>query len=351
VRNKVLKTLLNVMYYSGLQRLFSSWTKGAGSILMLHHVRDDAVSQFAPNQHLQITPEFLDQVLTTLKERGYEFVSLDQIHARLGEKNIHRYRKMIAVTLDDGYRDNLENAVPLFRKHNVPFTIFIAPGLIDGRAQLWWEDLSAIIAARDHIVLALPKGRLEFDVSDLDKKHHVFNEILQWLTTEVEEEEQRKIVHELAWMYKIDTKAHCKSQLMNWQEINQLASDPLCTIGAHTIHHYAVARLDEKSAKWEMHESAKILQGELGRMPEHFAYPYGYPAAAGYRDFEIARKLGFKTAVTTRHGVVHKKYAGYLHALPRISLNGNFQSWHYVETLLSGLPALLQNRGRWINIR
>ena len=174
MRNKVLKTLLNVMYYSGLQRLFSGWTRGAGSILMLHHVRDDADSQFAPNQHLQITPDFLDEVLTTLKERGYEFVSLDQIHIRLGEKNIHRYRKMIAVTLDDGYRDNLENAVPLFRKHNVPFTIFIAPGLIDGRAQLWWEDLSAIIAARDHIVLALPKGRLEFDVSDLDKKISCF---------------------------------------------------------------------------------------------------------------------------------------------------------------------------------
>ncbi len=318
---------------------------------MLHHVRENTISEFAPNRHLQITPDFLDQVLTRLTKSGYELVTLDQFHSRLGEKNIHRYRKMIAITLDDGYRDNLLNAVPIFHKHNAPYTIFIAPGLIDGRSDLWWEDLSAIIAGRDQIVLALSKGHQEFDVSTLEKKYQVFNELLHWLTTEVDEEEQRKIVRELAWIYKVDTKAHCKKQLMTWHEIHELAKDPLCTIGAHTIHHYAVARLSAKDAEWEMRESANILEAELGSLPKHFAYPYGYPGAAGYRDFEIARKLGFKTAVTTRHGVVHKKYANYLHALPRISLNGHFQSLHYVDTLLSGLPALLQNRGRWVNIR
>ncbi len=318
---------------------------------MLHHVRENTNSEFAPNRHLQITPDFLDQVLTGLTKSGFELVTLDQFHSRLGEKNIHRYRKMIAITLDDGYRDNLLNAVPIFHKHNAPYTIFIAPGLIDGRCDLWWEDLSAIIAGRDQIVLALPKGHQEFDVSTLEKKYQVFNELLHWLTTEVSEEEQRKIVRELAWIYKVDTKAHCKKQLMTWQEIHELAKDPLCTIGAHTIHHYAVARLSAKDAEWEMRESANILEAELGSLPKHFAYPYGYRSAAGYRDFEIAQKLGFKTAVTTRHGVVHKRYANYLHALPRISLNGHFQSLHYVDTLLSGLPALLQNRGRWVNIR
>ncbi len=344
------KTVLNALYYSGTQAATGFWTGGVGAILMLHHVREDRQSRFSPNRHLQVTPKFLDSVLTSIGRSGMEFVSLDEMCERFESGKIDRSRKMIAITLDDGYRDNLQNAVPLFRKHNAPFTIFIAPGLIEGSADLWWEDLSAIIASRDQIRISMPRGHREFDVSTLAKKHQVFDQLLVWLTTEVSEEEQRKIIHELAWMYKIDTAAHCKDQLMTWSEINDLAKDPLCSIGAHTIHHYSLARLEKADAAWEMRESAKILEAELGLKPNHFAFPYGYPAAAGPREFELARELGFKTALTTRHGVLCQSHAQHLQALPRISLNGNYQAVRYVSTLLSGLPALLQNGGRRLNV-
>ncbi len=351
MRDKIQKTILNTLYFSGLQAVSGFWTGGVGAILMLHHVREADHSQFSPNKHLQITPGFLDKLLKSLRASGYEFVSLDQLHEYMGREKTDPNTRRIAITLDDGYRDNLLNAVPVFRKHDIPYTIYVAPGLVDGRADLWWEDLSAIIAARDQIRLSLPNGHQEFDTSTLAKKNQVFHELLQWLTTDVEEDRQRNIVRELAWMYKIDPRAHCESQIMNWREIVDLSKDPLCTIGAHTIHHYALARLNTAEAEWEMRESAKILSAELGYMPDHFAYPYGYPAAAGARDFELAKTIGFKTAVTTRHGVIHKAHSDHMQALPRISLNGNFQARRYVETLLSGLPTLLQNKGRRLNVR
>ncbi len=350
MRDFVLKTTLNGLYYSGLQAASSFWTGGIGAILMLHHVRDQSKSLFAPNRHLQITPDFLERVLKSAKKSGYEFVSLDQLHSRLNEQKIDRFTKMIAITLDDGYRDNLQNAVPIFRKFNAPYTIYVAPGLVDGRADLWWEDLSTIIAGREQIRVPMPRGHKDFDVSTLALKNQTYHELLQWLTTKIDEKEQRKIVRELAWGAKIDTTAHAKEQIMSWREINELAKDPLCTIGAHSIHHYALARLSDEEAEREMRDSANILKLELGESPSHFAYPYGYRAAAGSRDFEIARKLGFKTAVTTRHGVLHHEHHDNIHALPRISLNGNFQSMRYVNTLLSGLPTLMQNRGKKLNV-
>ena len=94
-----------------------------------------------------------------------------------------------------------------------------------------------------------------------------------------------------------------------------------------------------------MRESANILSAELGQMPMHFAFPDGYHDAPGPREFQIAREIGFKTALTTRHGVLRKLHGRYLNALPRITLNGDFQAMRYVNTLLSGLPGLLQNRG------
>lgn len=350
MRDLFLKTVLNGLYFSGLRAVSDFWTGGLGAILMLHHVRDHDGSQFAPNHHLQVTPKFLDRVLTALKASGHDLVSLDHMQERLKIKPDDNSRRMIAITLDDGYRDNLQNAVPIFRKHNCPYTIFIAPGLIDGSADLWWEDLAAIIAARDEIRVALSRGHKDFDTSSLAKKQGTFNQLLHWLTNEVSEEEQRKIIRELAWMYKIDTRAHCTNQLMNWSEIGELTNDPLCTIGAHTIHHYALARLEKTDAERQMRESAKILKSELDQAPRHFAYPYGYPAAAGQREFDLARELGFTSAVTTRHGVLYNDHKNHMHALPRISLNGNFQSMRYVDTLLSGLPTRLQNRGKKLNV-
>ena len=55
--------------------------------------------------------------------------------------------KRIAVTLDDGYRDNLEHAWPVFQKHRAPFTIFVCPGFTERKSELWWEALARMIGA------------------------------------------------------------------------------------------------------------------------------------------------------------------------------------------------------------
>ena len=139
-------------------------------------------------------------------------------------------------------------------------------------------------------------------------------------------------------------------EVMNWQEINELSKRPLCTIGAHSISHYMLSKLDERQAYFEMEQSAEILSAEVGYRPLHFAYPYGSAVAAAGREFEFARRCGFKTAVTTRHGVIYHEHRDHVLALPRISLNGRFQSLHYTKTLLSGIPGRIMNWGRRLNV-
>ena len=343
------KAILNALHFSGAQTASRYWLRGRGAVLMLHRTRDP-LTGFDPNAHLSVSPGFLDQLLGSLKAQGMRFVALDDLTQILGSDFDRDQDPVVAITLDDGYRDNLENAVPVFRKHGAPFTIFVAPGLVDGRATLWWEDLGMAIASREHFVLRSPKGNLSFDVSTRSKKASVFNEMLAMLTTDVSEFDQRRIVADLCIQCGIDQEAHRASSIMNWKELVELSRDPLCTLGAHTIHHYAVARLDEKLALDEMHESARVIEMETGKPARHFAFPYGYPAAAGERDFRLAQQAGFETALTTRHGVLYPAHANHLHALPRISLNGNFQAKRYVDTLMSGLPTRLQNRGRQLNI-
>lgn len=347
--NAALKATLHGLYFSGISTVARFWMGGIGSILMLHRVQRLAPADFSPNAHLSVSPRFLDRLLGVLS-RQVDFVSLDEAARRIRTASGRTDRPFVAVTLDDGYRDNLENAVPLFRKHAVPYTIFIAPGLIEGEATLWWEDLEQAIAARDHFLLPSQSVKVEFDVSTPARKRKVFAELLSFLTVNVSEAEQRGIVAELSWQADWDAAAHVRDSIMNWREIVDLARDPLCTIGAHTMNHFAVARLKDRDARREMVESARVLDLELGERPRHFAYPYGYPAAAGKREFAMAREAGFETAVTTRHGVIYPAHAAHMHALPRISVNGHFQAVRHVQTLISGVPTRIANRGRALNV-
>jgi peptidoglycan/xylan/chitin deacetylase (PgdA/CDA1 family) len=98
-----------------------------------------------------------------------------------------------------------------------------------------------------------------------------------------------------------------------------------------------------------MEGGARRIEAKLGRRPLHFAYPVGNVAAASAREFAIAAEAGFKTAVTTRPGVLFPEHAKTLTALPRVSVNGEFQRLRYLDVLMSGAATALWNGFRRVN--
>ena len=137
---------------------------------------------------------------------------------------------------------------------------------------------------------------------------------------------------------------------MDWEEIGQLAADPLVTIGAHTVNHVILKKLPTEAAvRAEMEMSRSVIEAALGVRPQHLAYPVGDKSSAGPREFRIAAQLGFKTAVTTRPGVLFKAHRNHLTALPRISVNGDYQQQRYVKVLMSGAATAMWNGFRRVN--
>jgi peptidoglycan/xylan/chitin deacetylase (PgdA/CDA1 family) len=133
---------------------------------------------------------------------------------------------------------------------------------------------------------------------------------------------------------------------MGWDELATLAADPLVTIGAHTVTHPFLSKVTAEAVREEMSACNRRIAEKLGVTPQHFAYPVGDAGAAGEREFGIAAEVGYKTAVTTRPGVIFAKHARHLTALPRISVNGEFQRLRYLDVLLSGAPTALLNAFR-----
>ena len=91
------------------------------------------------------------------------------------------------------------------------------------------------------------------------------------------------------------------------------------------------------------------IEASLALRPEHLSYPVGDATSAGPREFRIAAELGFKTAVTTRPGVLFPEHGAHLTALPRISLNGEFQQSRYLRVLLSGAATAMWNGFRRVD--
>ena len=314
---------------------------GLGGILMLHRVSPHVTAPLGIHAGLSVTPTFLDELFPALKAEGYDLVTMDDLPERIANPTD---RPFLAVTFDDGYTDNVEHAYPVLRRHNVPWTVYIAPGLVNGDTHLWWEIAEQAVAKCDHISIETPLGLLSMSCSNAGEKISAFNQIQHHIMNDLPEAAVAGFARDMAAFAGMDPDAHNRSELMDWDQIREIARDPLCTIGTHTLHHYHLARLDDAALKREFSLAMAAIEAETGLRPKHVAYPYGYKQAVGRRETELAQTLGYATGVTTRHGMLFAEHHETMTALPRISVNGKHQNVGDVKLMLSGLTSWLAHR-------
>lgn len=342
LKKRLMRGALDTLYRTSAYRLLQAKWQGVGVIFTLHHIRPDVdQAQFAPNRILDITPEFLDQTLSQVKRMGFDIIDLDEAYHRLMEQRFDQ--PFVVFTIDDGYLDNLTEALPVFQKHQAPFTVYVCTGFPDGQVFMWWEVLERIVRDHDEVSVTVNDQAFEFTTISTDEKYTAFNQIY-WALRKLPHVEQYAEAMKISDQYAFDWQELVRECSMNWDQIRQLQSDPLVTIGAHTIHHYALRKLTLDQVRDEAKRGREILIDQLGEKPKHFAYPYGDAGSAARREFEIMQELGFTTSTTTRKGVIFPEHRDHLHALPRVSLNGDYQHERYIELFLSGAPFAISNK-------
>lgn len=355
MKQKVIGAGFALFRASRMHRIAAPLTRGAGVILMFHHVRpapepSAGAQRFAPNSFLEITPDFLETVIVTLRAEGLEIVSLDEAVRRTKQSAIApgEAAPFAALTFDDGYRDNLEHALPVLRRHAAPFTVYAVSGYADGTARLWWRELEQVVARQNRIRFATEAGELVMPCETVEEKLNCYKSLMA-IFQKMNLADMLACLDRLSGAADIDGAALVASECMGWDELAILAGDGLCTIGVHTLSHPLLANETAQEVAAQMRDSRQRLCERLNIAGAHFAYPVGGPAAAGRREFAMAGELGFESAVTTRPGMIFPAHAGHLTALPRMSINGNWQNRAAVEILLSGAPFAVWNRGRRVN--
>jgi peptidoglycan/xylan/chitin deacetylase (PgdA/CDA1 family) len=347
VKSTIIRTGLEALYFSGAHLVMRPFCAGVGSILMLHHVRPPRTDAFQPNRLLEVAPEFLSQTVEWLRAQEIDIISLDEMYRRLIERDFNR--RFVCITLDDGYRDNKVWAYPILKRHGAPFAIYIPTSFPERAGKLWWLALELAIARRDEITVRFAGEAHRLACATLRQKNEAYQRIYWMLRDAADEADIHATVDDLAERCGIDMQRLDDELCMNWDEIRELAADPQVTIGAHTVNHVMLAKADDEIAHAELRLGREALEAELDLPVRHLAYPYGGRDLVRAREFRMATELGYCTAVTTRPGVIYPEHAEQLMALPRISLNGQYQHKRHLKVLVSGAATALANGFRRVD--
>ncbi len=340
------QTALTSLYYSGLHKILAPITRGNGIIFTLHQIEEQTSDPFSPNSILKITPQFLEETINIVRTKGFDIISLDEMHNRL--KRPDTQAPYAVFTFDDGYKDNRDLALKVFEKYNIPLALYIVSDYSSGEGELWWLALEKIIQQNTTLKDPFSQSRT-YSAKTTKEKEQVYDK-LYWQLRSMDQTKQRESICRFANDHNFDILSLTKDLIMDWQELRELNKHPLVTLGAHTKSHFALSLLSEQEAIEQIVKGVEVMKTELGQDPQHFSYPYGDANCAGPREFAIAKELGFKTAVTTRKGVIYEEHKKFATALPRVSLNGEYQKCRYVETFMSGAPFCLANGLRRLNV-
>lgn len=332
------KKVLNLTGGFPVSNLYS----GIGHILMFHSVVPEQKKFRISNNFLEVSPEHLEMVIGFFIRNNYQIISLDQMHELLVNGNYKE--KFVVFTFDDGYLDNLTYAYPVFKKFQVPFTIYITTNFPDKKTVIWWYPLEEIIRENQTILFYFKGKQYAFTCVSPEEKLHTFIQI-RAIIQSCSEEEVGGLLNNIFTPFGIDLRKVTDALVMNWDQIRVLSQDPLVIIGAHTVNHYRLGALTSEEVHKEIQDSVSIIQDQIGKEVFHFSYPFGTRNDIGQREFKIAKTSGLKTAATTRPANIFKEHKHALHALPRINIDMETDE-KVLQDLIMGFTHFVANRGR-----
>jgi peptidoglycan/xylan/chitin deacetylase (PgdA/CDA1 family) len=218
----------------------------------------------------------------------------------------------VAVTFDDGYRDNLINAKPILVAYGIPATVFVATGYVDRESPFWWDELAAMILEADrparHVVdcsgetIALEWGPPDHqdlaaswrvgDGAQTDRQRCYIALWTKLKRATVEEREGAMVSLRARFEARVDP----LSMPVSRRDVQALVSDELLEIGAHSVNHSMLTSCTAAEGLREIEQSARACRSLSGHAARGFAYPYGDLNADARNSVRLA---GFAWACST----------------------------------------------------
>jgi peptidoglycan/xylan/chitin deacetylase (PgdA/CDA1 family) len=201
---------------------------------------------------LAVGPDRFEEHMRLLRER-FSPIALADLVAALDGGTLRA--RSVAVTFDDGYRDNLTEGKPLLARHDVPGTVFVVSRYVGSDRDFWWDELD-LLCRRPAAVAA-----------GLDYR-------TTWERLQALPLDERVAELDALWT-SIGRDPPAETSPLTAAELVELAADGLVEVGAHTATHAVLSRLGRSDQLEEIRSSRQSLERILGRPVTTFSYPHG----------------------------------------------------------------------------
>jgi peptidoglycan/xylan/chitin deacetylase (PgdA/CDA1 family) len=215
----------------------------------------------------------------------------------------------VAITFDDGYADNILEALPILEEVGVPATFFVSTGTIGTSQEFWWHELEHIILEKQNLPpsFTLEDGKFgrTWATRIESERQEFYLGIIQLMTN-------ADVAHRDDWLAQLRrwTRTEVVSieanRAMTIEELRLLATSPWVTIGAHTVTHTQLSSIPPDSQREEIVESKKQLETWLGREMTTFSYPFGKRCHYTNESVKLCRDAGFTKAAANFPGQAHR---------------------------------------------
>ena len=261
-------------------------------VLNYHRVNDDG-DPFFPS-----LPTAVFESHMAYLARSYRVLTIEELVERLPHGRVPR--NAIAITFDDGYRDNLTQAAPILARHGLPATVFLTTGLIGTSEIAWFDRLALAFKSTSVSTIQAPWGD-RISLLDTPARLAALERALGHFKRLPEDEFDRQLdalLIELA----VNDEPWSKGLMLDWDDVQALIGLGFST-GAHTVQHPILSRVSLERARREIESSRAAIAAACGTSPRAFAYPNGQPDDYTGAVQRLVREAGFTCALTTRFGL------------------------------------------------
>jgi len=267
-------------------------------IILVYHRVTDLVSD---PEMLAVSPENFRRHMEFLKGQ-FRIVRFEEEWSDLQEP-------AVVVTFDDGYADNVLEALPILEEVGVPATFFVSTGRIGTDNEFWWHQMEGLLLQDgefpSRFELNDARHGRAWDTDTLQQRRELYAKLNALMQKVAPDHRQEWLDQLKKWAGSGDAGKDIHRS-MTLEELNKLAASPWATIGAHTVTHSALSALSEEQQKEEIFTSKKDLEDRTGLQITTFSYPFGRKEDYDQTSVRLCREAGFIKAASNFPGQVHK---------------------------------------------